>query len=53
MFSRWLVANNTLRMRFRTSADLPGVERVAITVPPKSFLEKPYRPLEELHPGLV
>ena len=39
------------KLSFRTSADLPGVERLAVVKPDKSFFEAAYTQLPELHPG--
>ena len=36
------------QLRFRTDSDLPGVEKVAVTVPAAAFLDEPYKPMPPL-----
>ena len=37
--------------RFRTDADLAGVEKIAVAEVPNEYLEAPYEPLGPLHRG--
>ena len=39
------------QLRFRTDANLPGVEKVAVCSPNKAFLEAPYKPMAPLDPS--